>query len=81
MLEIPQLCACGTDRPLKVIQAALINWGPISVAFHPIWLYSNTFVLGLDWWKIDICQLIHMHIFEQTFYISHALDFQISTFT
>lgn len=32
MLEIPQLCACGTDYPSnKVIQAALISSGLVSV--------------------------------------------------
>lgn len=31
MLEIPQLCASGTDHPLKVIQAALISSGLVSV--------------------------------------------------
>lgn len=31
MLEIPQLCACGTDHPFKVIQAALISSGLVSV--------------------------------------------------
>lgn len=31
MLEIPQLCACGTDHPFKVIQAGLISCGLVSV--------------------------------------------------
>lgn len=31
MLEIPQLCACGTDHPFKVIQAAFISSGLVSV--------------------------------------------------
>lgn len=82
MLEIPQLCACGTDHPSKVIQAALISSGLVSVekknaAFYPIWLQSNVF-LGLDWWKNDICPLINMHIFKHLSYISHVLCCQLS---
>lgn len=65
MLEIPQLCARGTDRPYKVIQAALISSGLVSVEKMQLSTQSGcsqTFSLGLDWWKNDIRQLIYMHI-------------------
>ena len=65
MLEIPQLCACGTDHPFKVIQAALISSELVSVekcSFLPYLVVLKTLFHGLDWWKNDIHQLIHMHI-------------------
>lgn len=49
MLEIPQLCACGTDHPFKVIQAALISSGLVSVekcSFLPnLVVVSETFFM------------------------------------
>lgn len=46
MLEIPQLRACGTDQPFKIIQAA-------QKALDRSVLESGFLFLGLDWWKKD----------------------------
>lgn len=49
MLEIPQLCACGTDHPSKVIQAALISSGLVSVEKKCSFLPNLVVVKRFSW--------------------------------